>query len=286
MLKNSLSTKPLVSIIMNCHNGEKYLDQSIKSILNQSYKNWEVIFFDNKSKDKSSTILKKYKDSRIKYHKSNKLYPLYKARNLAIKKSNGQLISFLDVDDWWAKSKLSKQVDIFLKNKNIDATYANAFLYYEKKRKKVIFIKNKINNNNITQKLIDKFEMPILTTLIKKEIFKKIQFNNKYTIIGDFDFFVRLSLIANIKGTQEPLAYYRIHDSNITTKKVYLHLRELEVWVKEIKKKKEFKSFNFKKLFNSINILKIKYNLTKGNKFQDLKKIFKISFSILKNKFF
>ena len=283
MLKNSLSAKPLVSIIMNCHNGEKYLNQSIKSVLNQSYKNWEVIFFDNKSKDKSSSILKKYKDSRIKYYKSNKLHPLYKARNLAINRSKGQLISFLDVDDWWSKNKLSKQVNIFLKDKNIDATYANTFLYYEKKKKKIIFIKNKINNVNITQKLIDKFEMPILTILIKKEIFKKIQFNNKYTIIGDFDFFVRLSLMATIKGTQEPLAYYRVHDSNLTTKKVYLHFRELEIWVNEIKKKKEFKSINFKKIYSSIHILKIKYNLTKGNIFQALKEILKKFFSNLKN---
>ena len=51
-----MSFKPKISIIMNCHNGEKYLKQSIKSIINQSYNNWELIFFDNQSKDKSKTI--------------------------------------------------------------------------------------------------------------------------------------------------------------------------------------------------------------------------------------
>ena len=63
----------LVSIIMNCHNGEKFLSEAIKSILKQSYKNWELIFWDNCSTDNSSLILKSFKDSRIKYFRSNLL---------------------------------------------------------------------------------------------------------------------------------------------------------------------------------------------------------------------
>ena len=63
----SNSKKPLVSIIMNCYNGEKYLKQSIKSIINQTYKNWELIFWDNCSTDNSKKITKKFKDNRIYY---------------------------------------------------------------------------------------------------------------------------------------------------------------------------------------------------------------------------
>ena len=55
-----IKKNPLVSIIMNCHNGEKYLKESIKSIINQSYKNWELIFWDNKSSDNSKKIIKKF----------------------------------------------------------------------------------------------------------------------------------------------------------------------------------------------------------------------------------
>ena len=114
MVKSILKKKPLVSIIINCYNGEKYLDECIKSVLYQSYQNWEIIFFDNNSNDKSSLMLRKYKDKRIKYFKSKKTFRLYQARNLAIKKCNGELVSFLDVDDWWSKDKLTKQkgVDI------------------------------------------------------------------------------------------------------------------------------------------------------------------------------
>ena len=57
----------LVSIIMNCHDGEIYLNESIESVINQTYKNWELIFYDNHSKDNSAQIIKKYNDKRIKY---------------------------------------------------------------------------------------------------------------------------------------------------------------------------------------------------------------------------
>ena len=59
-----MKDKSLVSIIMNCYNGEKYLYDSIKSVINQKYKNWELIFWDNKSTDNSAKIFKSFKDSR------------------------------------------------------------------------------------------------------------------------------------------------------------------------------------------------------------------------------
>ena len=127
--------------------------------------------------------------------------------------------------------------------------------------------------------------MPILTTLIKKEIFKKIQFNNKYTIIGDFDFFVRLSLIKNIAAIQEPLAYYRLHDSNLTTKRIDLNIKELENWAFEKAKNKNFKLFNFSKVHDLIKVLKIKRYITKGNILRALTEILKSPFNIFKYKF-
>ena len=102
-MKNS---KPFVSIIMNCYNGEKYLKKSIQSVINQTYKNWELIFWDNQSIDKSKQILESFSDKRIRYFKSKKFRSLYDARNFAIKKANGKYICFLDTDDWWFKKKL------------------------------------------------------------------------------------------------------------------------------------------------------------------------------------
>ena len=110
--------KPLVSIIINCYNGEKYLKKSIQSILSQTYSNWEIIFFDNNSDDSSKKIVKKFSDNRIKYFYSKKTHSLYKARNIAISKSKGEYICFLDTDDIWLKDKLKIQLMYFKSNKN------------------------------------------------------------------------------------------------------------------------------------------------------------------------
>ena len=93
MKKEINNSNPLVSIIMNCFNGERYLKDSIDSIINQTYKNWELIFWDNRSEDESAKIFKSYNDKRLKYFMADEHTSLYKARNLAIKESTGELIS-------------------------------------------------------------------------------------------------------------------------------------------------------------------------------------------------
>ena len=137
--KNKIIINPLISIIVNCHNGELYLKKSIKSIISQSYKNWEIIFFDNKSTDNSKKIIKKFEDHRINYFRSNKFLNLYQARNLAVEKAKGKYLCFLDVDDYWTKDKLKKQINFILKNKEYKIVYSNYFCKIEKKKK---FFKN------------------------------------------------------------------------------------------------------------------------------------------------
>jgi len=105
-----MDSAPLVSVLMNCFNGEKYLREAIDSIINQTYKNWEIIFIDNCSIDNSAEIAESYKDERIKYYRTRKNIPLYAARNIAIDKCNGEYIGFLDCDDIWLEDKLEKQI--------------------------------------------------------------------------------------------------------------------------------------------------------------------------------
>ena len=80
-----MTMKKLVSILVNCHNGEKFLNQAIDSILKQSYHNFEIIFFDNASTDKSLNIIKNYQDSRINIYQSKDFLTLYEARNKAFR---------------------------------------------------------------------------------------------------------------------------------------------------------------------------------------------------------
>ena len=86
---------PLVSIIMNCHNGEKFLTESLKSVKNQTYKNWELIFYDNCSTDRSKNIIKNFSDKKSEiFLNLKKILKLYHARNKAIEISKGKYICF------------------------------------------------------------------------------------------------------------------------------------------------------------------------------------------------
>ena len=125
--------KNFVSIIVNCHNGETYLKNALSSLINQTHKNWEVVFWDNNSSDNSKKIFEKFNDKRFKYFFSKKKNTLYKARKLALSKTRGEFISFLDVDDWWLPKKLETQL-IKFKNKSIDFLFSNVMIYDEKKK--------------------------------------------------------------------------------------------------------------------------------------------------------
>ena len=286
MKKNKNKKLPLVSIVLNCHNAEKFLERSISSVIKQKYRNWELIIFDNCSNDNTKIELLKFKkNKKIKYFRSNKLHNLYNARNLAIKKAKGSLITFLDADDWWLKDKLDKQVKFLEKNKDVNIVYSNLFLFNEKKNKTYLFSKDKLYNGKITQLLLNDFKMPILTTMIRKKIFLKYSFDKTYSIIGDFDLFLRLSLKEKIFSIQKPLAFYRIHDSNMTTRKIHLNIKELENWLYKNCKKKYFKNYNFLNVKKIIQSLKIKKNFINGNMINALKEIFKNPFNIYNVKY-
>ena len=254
---------PLVSVIMNCHNGEQYLRSSINSILKQDYKNWELIFWDNKSNDRSHKILKYYKDKRIRYFRSNVLTSLYKARNLAISKAKGHYLCFLDVDDWWVKSKISSQIKVLKKNKDINFIYSNFYYYYENKKKKKIFSKNLLPEGKITQDLLNYYKIGILTVMIKKKLFKKNKFNYNFKIIGDFDYFINLSIKEKFLCVQKPLAYYRVHKNNFSNN-FKIHSDEVNKWLNQNSNKFLKKRYSLTKLY-LLNIkLKIKKFLSLG----------------------
>lgn len=228
-----LNKKILISIIVNCHNGEKYLDRCISSILSQSYQNFEIIFWDNKSTDKTFLNLKNFKDKRIKYFKSKKFIRLYNARNLALKKAKGEFITFLDIDDTWEKKKLSKQLKLILKT-NSDVCFSNHWII---EKKKTLFRKE-INSKKIFNQILNKYPISILTVMIKRNIFskRKIFFDKRYEIIGDFDLFFRLSKFAKFCCINEPLATYFIHGENLSIKKIYKEILEFNFWIKKNKK--------------------------------------------------
>ena len=108
-----IQENPLVSIIINCFNGEDFLNSSLSSVLCQEYQNWEIIFIDNSSTDTSKEIFLSYNDNRLKYFSTLNNVTLAKARNIGLDKCQGDLIAFLDVDDEWFPQKLIQQINLF-----------------------------------------------------------------------------------------------------------------------------------------------------------------------------
>tara|TARA_A100001011_G_scaffold395216_1_gene489561 strand:+ start:127 stop:1023 length:897 start_codon:yes stop_codon:yes gene_type:complete len=225
--------KKLISIIVNCYNGEKFLRESLTSIQNQEYKNWELIFWDNKSNDNSKKIFKSFKNKKFKYFSAKKHTSLYEARNLAIAKCKGEFISFLDTDDTWEKDKLNRQIKFF-KNKKVGVVYGNLWILNEKYKKKKIFSDEKLLSGMIFNAILKNYNIGIITTLIRAKVLKinKIKFNKKFNHIGDFDLFIKLSKICQFKAIQDPVATYRIHGSNLSLKNTYKEINELQNWFK------------------------------------------------------
>lgn len=245
MLINS-NNCPLVSVIMNCYNGENYLLDSIKSILDQTYNNFEIIFWDNQSKDNSATIFKSFKDKRLKYYYAKKHTSLYKARNLAIQKSKGKFIAFLDTDDIWVKDKLNLQIKKFI-NKKIGVVYANYYTLNQATGFKAIAYKKELPEGVIYRNLLKNYFLGIGTAIVRKEIFvKKKNFDENFNIIGDFDFFTRISKSTYFAKIQDPLLIYRIHKNSFSNKNYQMYINEFKLWLKK------------QKLFNENSIFFVK----------------------------
>lgn len=137
--------KDLVSIIISLYNKEKYIEETIKNIEEQSYSNWELIIVDDCSDDKSYLIAKKYINKKITVIKNDTRQGVAKTRNKGLELAKGRYICFQDADDLWEKTKLEKQIK-FMKEKDCAFSYT-AFKYMNKngeKRKKMVKIQEEL----------------------------------------------------------------------------------------------------------------------------------------------
>jgi glycosyltransferase involved in cell wall biosynthesis len=267
---------PLVSIIMNCFNGERYLHESIKSILEQSYQNWEIVFWDNKSTDSSEKIFKSYCDNRFHYYKSKKHTSLYEARNYAFLKCKGEFIAFLDVDDIWFPKKLSVQIPLF-NNTDVGLSCGNYIKLNERKKNDINLKPEYLSlpDGDVLNELFNENFVHFSSLMIRKKALGELKyfFDPRFNIIGDFDLLVRLCSKWKLASIQQPITYYRWHQDN-TGYGGLLISHEFNIWFNEIKN-----NYNYKKLSNFIkfeyktkfyNVLKLLYD---GEKIKALKLI-------------
>src|SRR6059058_3320007 len=105
-----LSASLKISIIMPTYNRAAYIGETIRSILTQTYQNWELIIIDDGSEDNTEDLVKRIGDERINFYKAGRIAVNGKIKNMGLEKAKGELIAFIDSDDLWAETKLEKQV--------------------------------------------------------------------------------------------------------------------------------------------------------------------------------
>jgi len=278
-----LINNPLVSIVINCYNGEKYLRKSIESILDQSYKNLELIFWDNHSTDQSRNIIKSYDDSRIKIFFSQNHTTLYQARNLALKECKGDFVSFLDADDYYLRDKIAKQL-LYFKDEKVGVIYSNYYRYYEDIKKKKLLTNKMLPSGNLTQYILEESQISFMTVIVRKKSLDSLEFNfdPKYSIIGDYDLLYRLSFNWDFYYINEPLAVYRIHDENFSKNSI-LFIDELKDWYN-----KNYNSFINKKnyIYKKIIFFQALEYLSKKNMLKFFTEFWKYPMSFDKIKLF
>jgi len=210
---------PKVSIIMNCYNSDKYLKEAIDSIYEQTYQDWEIIFWDNQSTDNSASIAKSY-DERVKYFYADEHLPIILARNKSFEKATGEYIAILDCDDLWFPDKLKRQIDLFNNNKHIDFIYSNFFIKDTRVNRRKIAHKNLQPEENIFEYQITNYSIGFLTVMFKTELLSKVDewFDLNLRYAGEYDLFLRFFRQLRIKVSyiKEPLAVYRVHGNNAT----------------------------------------------------------------------
>lgn len=213
---------PFISIIVPIYNTEKFLEETIESVLNQSYSNWELLLIDDGSTDKSAEICKKYvtQDERIFYfHKQNGGQA--SARNLGIKKSKGEWIGFLDSDDLWLPSKLTDQIEDVKRN-NPDFIYGLGYYYYPERQEPLEpydWISGERSGQQFFDILFHSCAVNTNTVLFKRALIDQVGYFDEDDIVRgteDWDLWMRIALHVNkIYGSPKRNVFYRIHDQGI-----------------------------------------------------------------------
>ncbi len=232
-----------IDIILPNFNSSGYIKETIKSIIDQTFKNWKLIIVDDCSDKKTRTLLKKFsKNKRIKIYWLKKNKGAGFCRNYAIKKSKSPYLAFIDSDDIWKKDKLETQLR-FMENNNYLFTYTN----YETFGKKIKFISPAKEYD--FKKFVNDTSICTSTMIIKRNILKNVEFINS-EICEDYFFKCKILKICNAYCLDDYLTKYRIRKNSLQSsglKNFY--------WIWKINR--EYNKFSFLENFFSLFFISI-----------------------------
>ena len=211
----------LISIVLPTYNHAKFLKKAIQSVINQSYLHWELIIIDNNSKDGTLEIVNSYLDPRIRYIKIRNNGIIAASRNAGICASSGSWIAFIDSDDWWTPSKLSKSIE-HINSKKYDLIYHYLFLVSKPNQnsfKKLAKSRN-LNSPIFEDLLLNGNGILNSSVVVKKDLLQEvglISCDTEKITWEDYDCWLRISNKTNrFYYINEPLGYYWAAGGNMT----------------------------------------------------------------------
>ena len=223
-----INDEPKISIIIPTYNQAEYLQEAIESVLNQTYKNIEIIIIDDGSTDNTLKVVNSFNDNKIIFiQQRNK--GASSARNTGIKEANGEYIAFLDSDDLWLKDKLRKQIDFMRENPEVGLLGTGCFQMID--TNKMIYKKIFPHKNEILQKNLIQYNPFIQSSVIvRKDVFNDIGlYDEKFKESEDYDLWLRIAQkykIANLKQALTTKKYSKVGLSkNKDSKQLYFALK-------------------------------------------------------------
>lgn len=270
-----------ISVIIPTYNRAKLLSRSVKSVINQTYKNLEIIIVDDGSTDNTEEVIKKIKDRRVKYIKLNKNKGACHARNRGIKEATGKYIAFQDSDDVFLPNKLQKQYDNMIKN-NSDMDFCKICIHQNESTYQYPNNEQEdsIINNQIIDELCNGNFISTQAIVVKSSIAKENLFDDEIPRLQDYDFVMRVVSNYKTSYTNEVLVDLFRQTDSISNKvnledaiKVILaknyniskyQKQSMIDWLVRANADEKVQEINFKynTLLNKYNILKQEYGQT------------------------
>jgi teichuronic acid biosynthesis glycosyltransferase TuaG len=210
--------KPLVSIITPCYNSEGFISETIHSVTNQSYQNWELIIIDDKSKDGTCELVEKFVDQypAISLIKLPENGGVASARNVGLEAAKGKYIAFLDSDDTWAIDKLETQV-AYMEEGRLPMSFC-AYQRIDEEGKvisRTIHVPSSVNYHQLLSHNVIIFS----TSMTLKSVIGDLKFKKA----GHEDWIFWLDLFKKCEngyGINKPLAHYRIRNNSVSSNKL------------------------------------------------------------------
>lgn len=215
---------PLLTVFTPAFNLENYIAETITSILNQTFQDFEYLIIDDCSNDATVQIIESFKDPRIKLIKNNSNQGISYNRNLAIEKAKGIYLAMIDGDDLALPDRLQEQVEFLQKNKDYGILGTEVININENGDPINGVVKYKIPDNEIPSRMLFNNYIATSSAMIRLSSLGDIRFKKEYIVAEDYEVWIRLIRNSKIGHIRKPLTKYRIHSTSISIQKKQLML--------------------------------------------------------------